>query len=140
MEQKLDNKSFLVTALILVAGCRPPINVEAPTLVRVENVAALSLTDEPTYVPTVRWNMWAYIPNRTMEFWGSNEEMPNGDMEIDNHIFKWGPMTAITTLEGRKLRLDCSNGSAATFTCLVDGAEIKATCERMVFKFTCIMR
>lgn len=132
-------KSFLVIALIL-AGCHAPIMVTAPVVVPVESVAYEPLPDDAPYVPTVKWNMWAYIPNQTMEFWGSNEDMPNGDMDIHGHVFKWGPMIASTTLEGNKLRLDCSNGSAGTFTCISDGAEIKATCERMVFKFTCIMR
>jgi hypothetical protein len=130
-------KSFCILALVCMVGCQHPINVEAPMVVRVDGVAVESLTDEAPYVPTVKWNVHAYIPNQDLEIWGSTEDMPNGDRDLQGHVWKWGPMTASTTLEGDKIRLDCSNGSAGTFTCLNNDATMRATCERMVFKFNC---
>jgi hypothetical protein len=130
-------KSFLVTALILVAGCRPPINVEAPTLVRVESVEAESLIDDPPYVPTVRWRAYVKLPGSDDINIGYNNLQPNGDHELDGRTFTWGAINASITLDGSQIRLDCSTGASGKFYCLSDAATMTATCERMVFQFTC---
>lgn len=131
-------KTLLTLALICMAACRPPISVEAPTVIQVSEVVDSDpLPEYKPYVPTVKWNVYAFIPNKDLEIWGSTEDMPNGDAQLDGHVWKWGPMTASTSLEGDRIRLDCSNGSAGTFVCLNNDATMRATCERMVFKFNC---
>lgn len=132
---------FLVVMSALLMGCAgAPISPVAPTVVRVEGVEAESLSDEPPYIPTARWTVYAYLPGNDLDIRGRTDDVENGDIQLDGSTYKWGGVTASVTLEGRNIRLDCSTGTAGTVTCLSDEGVMQVTCERMVFKFKCSLR
>lgn len=133
-------KTLGILALLLVGCVRAPI-IEAPTVIRVENVEAESLTDEPPYVPTVKWKV-----ESSTESYNAGEAW-NADDRIDGYripngaVYNWGGVKATVSTEGAdRIRLDCSTGGAGIFLCLADEATMTASCERMWFKFTCSKR
>lgn len=128
---------FFTLALICLIGCRPPISVEAPTVIRVDGVQVESLSEEPPYVPTIRWKI-----ESSTESYNAGEAW-NADDRIDGYripngaVYNWGGIQAILSADGDRIRLDCSTGGTGIFLCLANEGTMTATCERMNFKFTC---
>ena len=128
-------KILIVTlASVSMLACRPaPLTVEAPVVVRVGQVPYESLTDEPPYIPTIRWIIKPIMPEEI-------EDDVVGTRFEGGAVYHWGGINAVLSLDGDKMRLDCSTGGTGIFTCMSDEGSMSATCERMSFKLVCTKR